>query len=65
MTHCGAVENDDDDYFEDDDYYGDDGDNADVVTLSEGEILKLLYEATDGANWNENENWLVDNDYCT
>ena len=69
MTHCGAVENDDDDYFEDDGYYDNDADDnaidEDTASLSEKEILESLYMATDGSNWNENENWLEEDDYCT
>ena len=36
------------------------GTGADCVPLSDREILSTLYEATDGANWRNNENWLTD-----
>ncbi len=35
------------------------------VPLSERDVLVALYNATDGANWTNNTNWLTDNDIST
>ena len=37
-----------------------DGTGADCPPLSDREILEALFEATDGPNWDEDENWLTD-----
>ena len=36
------------------------GTGTECAPLSDREILTILYEFTDGSNWNNNENWLTD-----
>ena len=36
------------------------GTGIDCAPLSDREILEALYDATDGPNWTDNENWLTD-----
>ena len=37
-----------------------DGTNMDCAPLTDREILEILYEATGGPNWTNNDNWLTD-----
>ena len=36
------------------------GTGVECVPLGERDVLKVLYEETDGANWNVSDNWLTD-----